>query len=231
MRSESQRAHGVRPDCNPNTPLPAPGGAAGGVSWAEAAAVAGNNGMRDSLVLCGDRRAPAAVLKALLEAYLGAWNCPFSGLTWDPTPDMAARDRLPDLWARTMALTPPSLIETTEPLAAPLTEDALVAEVVRDFRLPVLALSRWDAEGIERLVALAAIARHYSLSLSGVLLALGTDAPPLDELVWTRLRERTGLPLIGIVPAEPTDPVATVANWDLERLPAWLARAALGAHR
>jgi hypothetical protein len=84
---------------------------------------------------------------------------------------------------------------------------------------------------MERLITLAAIARHYSLSLSGVVLALGADSPPLDELIWTWLQERTGLPLIGTVPLERTDPVATVAAWDLERLPAWLARAALGVRR
>ncbi len=181
--------------------------------------------MQNSLILCGDRPAAAVALSSVLRGYLQHFGPLPPALDWTASPECSAQELLPGLWRELTAVSAPALI-TAPPLASPLTRDALVAEVARDFRLPVLALSAWEEDGVERLVALAAIARVHGVPWLGVVLGLG-DRPAPDEATAQWLEDLTGLPLIGGLPAGVTDPGAVVSGWRLEDLPSGLGQVAL----
>ncbi|MBO1346831.1 MAG: ATP-dependent dethiobiotin synthetase BioD [Hormoscilla sp. GUM202] len=118
------------------------------------------------------------------------------------------------------------LVEALGGLGSPVTEELTVADIARDWRLPVALVVPVKLGAIGQAVANVALARQCEIEIEGIV--LNCINPCSDEQLadWTPIdliESLTGGPVLGILPhlADPKDltKLAQVAsNLDLERL-------------
>jgi dethiobiotin synthetase len=117
-------------------------------------------------------------------------------------------------------------VEALGGLGSPLTYELTVADLARDWRLPVVLVVPVKLGAIAQAVANVALARSSGVELKGIV--LNCAKPCSDEQIadWTPvelIRSLTNVPILGILPhlADPTDlsKLAQIASdLDLERL-------------
>lgn len=118
------------------------------------------------------------------------------------------------------------LVEALGGLGSPVTHELTVADLARDWRLPVVLVVPVKLGAIAQTVANVALARASNIQLKGIV--LNCVRPCSDEEIadWTPvelIESLTNVPVLGLLPhlADPTDlsKLAQVAsNLDLERL-------------
>ncbi len=118
------------------------------------------------------------------------------------------------------------LVEALGGLGSPVTHELTVADLARDWRLPVVLVVPVKLGAIAQTVANVALAHSSNIQLKGIV--LNCVRPCSDEEIadWTPVKlieSLTNVPVLGILPhlAEPTDlsKLAQVASdLDLERL-------------
>jgi dethiobiotin synthetase len=118
------------------------------------------------------------------------------------------------------------LVEALGGLGSPVTHELTVADLARDWRLPVVLVVPVKLGAIAQTVANVALSRSSNIQLKGII--LNCVRPCSDEEIadWTPIgliESLTNVPVLGILPhlADPTDlsKLAQVASdLDLERL-------------
>jgi dethiobiotin synthetase len=117
------------------------------------------------------------------------------------------------------------LVEALGGLGSPVTHELTVADLARDWGLPVVLVVPVRLGAIAQIVANVALARQSGVLLKGIVLNCGKPCSSQQIADWTPIdliQSLTNVPVCGILPhlADPTDlsKLAQVAsNLDLER--------------
>jgi dethiobiotin synthetase len=118
------------------------------------------------------------------------------------------------------------LVEALGGLGSPVTHELTVADLARDWRLPVVLVVPVKLGAIAQAVANVALARQSGVHLKGIVLNCVQACSDEEIADWTPIdliQSLTNVPVLGVLPhlADPTDltKLAQVAsNLDLERL-------------
>ncbi len=118
------------------------------------------------------------------------------------------------------------LVEALGGLGSPVTHELTVADLARDWRLPVVLVVPVKLGAIAQAVANVALARQSGIHLKGIVLNCVQACSDEEIADWTPIdliQSLTNVPVLGVLPhlADPTDltKLAQVAsNLDLERL-------------
>lgn len=118
------------------------------------------------------------------------------------------------------------LVEALGGLGSPVTHELTVADLARDWRLPVVLVVPVKLGAIAQAVANVALARQSGIHLKGIVLNCVQACSDAEIADWTPIdliQSLTNVPVLGVLPhlADPTDltKLAQVAsNLDLERL-------------
>lgn len=118
------------------------------------------------------------------------------------------------------------LVEALGGLGSPITDELTVADLARDWRLPVVLVVPVKLGAIAQAVANVALARSCGVQLQGIVLNCAQPCSEEDITNWTPInliQSLTNIPVLGILPhlADPTDlsKLAQLASdLELERL-------------
>lgn len=118
------------------------------------------------------------------------------------------------------------LVEALGGLGSPVTHELTVADLARDWRLPVVLVVPMKLGAIAQAVANVALARSSGVQLKGIVLNCVNPCSEEEMTNWAPIdliQSLTNVPVLGILPhlADPTDlsKLAQVAsNLDLEQL-------------
>ena len=118
------------------------------------------------------------------------------------------------------------LVEALGGLGSPITRELTVADLARDWRLPVVLVVSVKLGAIAQAVANVALARSCGVQLKGIVLNCVQSCSEEDMTNWAPIdliESLTNIPVLGVLPhlADPTDlsKLAQIAsNLDLERL-------------
>jgi len=118
------------------------------------------------------------------------------------------------------------LVEALGGLGSPITHELTVADLARDWRLPVVLVVPVKLGAIAQAVANVALARQSGVHLIGIVLNCVNSCSDQEIKNWTPvalIESLTNIPILGTIPhlADPTDrsKLAQVAsNLDIERL-------------
>ena len=106
------------------------------------------------------------------------------------------------------------LIEGVGGLLCPLTDDATVADLVREFALPLVVVARRSLGTLNHTLLTLEVARKRGLAVAGVIIS--ETAPPNGLADQTNVDElqRLGVPVLAVVPHQPQGiPVLPAVDW------------------